>query len=342
MPSDFKRVRYLQPKFSDKIYRRVMRTMENSLAMEISDVAQFRLHVINHYYKYGIKQTLEAFKLRKSTFHDWKRAYEKSGKRIISLVPRQTRPLHVRKMETDWRLVAFIKAMRQEHGNIGKNMLKPFVDAYAKELDIPTISETTIAKIIKRRNFTFEKKVYPKKQANKFKKLRVRKSPKVTKPGFIQMDSIVVYINYEKHLFMSVIDIYTKFAQVTYVQNLSSATAREVFKRFQELNPTSIHTVQTDNGSEFLKSFHEYLEEQKIKHQFIYPRMPKINSFIERFNRTIQEEFILRNDEIYYDQKAFAKKLTDYLYWYNYKRPHASLKYVPPMTFIQTQRPKSA
>lgn len=319
-----------------------MKMLQDSLAVEVSDVAQFRYHVIQHYYKYGIRPTLEAFKIKKSTFHDWKRAYERSGRRVSSLVPHQTRPLHVRKMDTDWRLIAFIKEMRREHGNIGKSMLKPFIDAYAKELGIPSIGETTIGKVIKRRRLTFEKKVYVKKQQNKFKKLRVRKSPKVTTAGFIQMDSIVVYINYEKHLFMCAIDIYTKFAHVTYVDNLSSATARRVFQEFEDLTPTPIYTVQTDNGSEFLKSFHEYLEEKKLRHQFIYPRMPKINSFIERFNRTIQEEFILRNDEIYYDPEAFAKKLTDYLYWYNYKRPHASLRYMSPMSFIQTSSPKSA
>lgn len=319
-----------------------MKLMQDGLALEISDVAGFRIHVINHYYKYGLRPTLDAFKVKRSTFYDWKILYERSGRRIISLVPHQTRPLHVRRMETDWRIIAFIKEMRKEHGNIGKSMLKPFVDAYAKELNIKTLATSTIGKVIKRRHLTFEKKIYVKKQANKFKKLRTRKSPRVTTPGFIQMDSIVVYINYEKHLFMSVIDIYTKFALVVYVQNLSSATAREVFKQFQKVNPTPIHTVQTDNGSEFLKSFHAYLEEQRIKHQFIYPRMPKINGFIERFNRTIQEEFILRNDEIYYDQEAFAKKLTKYLYWYNYQRPHASLKYMSPMNFIQSKSPKSA
>ena len=342
MPSDFKRVRYLRPKYSQKSYHILMKMMQDGLALEISDVAQFRIHVINHYYKYGVRPTLDAFKVKKSTFYDWKKTYETNGKRIISLVPHKTRPLHMRKMETDWRIITFIKEMRKEHGNIGKSMIKPFVDAYAKELGVKTLAESTIGKVIKRRHLTFEKKVYPQKQKNKFHKLRVRKSPKVTTPGFIQMDSIVVYVNYEKHLFMSVIDIYTKYALVVYVKNLSSATAREVFKQFQNNNPTAIHTVQTDNGSEFLKSFHEYLEEQQIKHQFIYPRMPKINSFIERFNRTIQEEFILRNDEIYYDQIAFAKKLTNYLYWYNYQRPHASLKYVSPMTFIQTKIPKSA
>ena len=97
---------------------------------------------------------------------------------------------------------------------MGKAMLKPFVDAYAKELGTPTLAESTIGKVIRRRHLTFEKKVYPQKQANKLKKLRTRKSPKVAKPGFIQMDSVVVCINYEKHLFMCVIDIY---AHVVYV-----------------------------------------------------------------------------------------------------------------------------
>jgi len=248
-----------------------MKMIQDGLALEISDVAQFRIHVINHYYKYGLRSTLDAFKVKKSTFYDWKKTYETNGKKIISLVPHKTRPLHVRKMETDWRIITFIKEMRKEHGNIGKSMLKPFVDAYAKKLGIKTLAESTIGKVIKRRHLTFEKKVYPQKQKNKFKKLRTRKSPKVTTPGFIQMDSIVVYINYEKHLFMSIIDIYTKFAHVVCVDNLSSSTAKRVFQEFEELSPTKAHIVQTDNGSEFLKSFHEYLEEQNIKHQFIYP-----------------------------------------------------------------------
>jgi putative transposase len=98
--------------------------------------------------------------------------------------------------------------------------------------------------------------------------------------------------------------------------------------------------VQTDNGSEFLKYFHEYLIQTQIKHQFIYPRCPKINGVVERFNRTIQEEFITRNDEIYYDEKLFHDKLNQYLYWYNYQRPHASLQYLTPVAFMNTIIPK--
>lgn len=315
-----------------------MKTIDDAFAEEISDVAQFRKHVLTHYYKYGVHPTIEAFKIKRSTLYLWKRTYETHYKKTLSLVPRSTRPKRFRTMNTDWRLVDFIKQMRQSHGNIGKNMIKPFLDAYAKELGIPTLGLTTIGKIIKKKHFTFESKKEIRRQF-KFKKLRSRKSPKVKSPGFIEMDSIVVYINKEKHLFMSVIDIYTKYALVCYVSNLRSKTAVTVFREFQRKNPTVINTVQTDNGSEFLKVFHDYLEEQLIKHQFIYPKRPKINSFIERFNRTIQEEFILRNDEIYYDLDAFSIKLAEYLYWYNYQRPHSSLKYMSPMTFIQSKSP---
>lgn len=316
-----------------------MKTLQNTLCEEISDIAVFRAHVIHHYEKHGLKSTLDAFNVKQSTFYDWKKIYEKSGRRMICLVPRSTAPYHVRIMKTDWRLVEFIKEMRKEYGNIGKNIIKPFLDVYALKLKLKTISPTTIGKIIKRRKFTFEKRPLVKRK-NKFSKLRTRKSPKVIHPGFIQMDSVTVIINKERYLFMCVIDIFTKFAYVSLVNSISSEEARRVFIEFVKINPTSIHTVQTDNGSEFLNVFHEYLESISIKHQFIYPRHPKINGTIERFNRTIQEEFIMRNDEIYYDLDAFQLKLDKYLNWYNYQRPHGSLHYMSPMNFIQTQLPK--
>lgn len=213
MPADVHTLIYRRPKYSQRKYHWLMKTLQDSLAHEISDVASFRLHVINHYYRYGLKPTLEAFKVKKSTFYDWKKQYESSGKRMIHLVPKSTAPYHVRVMNTDWRLVEFIKQMRREYGNVGNHIIKPFLDAYATELDIPSVGLTTIGKIVKRRRFTFEKRVRIRTK-NKFRKFRTRKSPHVTKPGFIQMDSIVVYINDERHLFMSVIDIYTKYALV--------------------------------------------------------------------------------------------------------------------------------
>jgi len=321
-------------------YDWLMKTLSNSLKFDQSDPAKFRLHVLKHYYKYGWKPTVEAFGIGKSTLYDWKRSYEKSGKRLLSLVPKKTRPKRVRQMTTDWRLIQFIREFREQCGNIGERKIKIFLDEYANELGIDTIGCRTISKVIKRRNLYFDSPVKSKRKS-KFSRDRTKRSPKVKEPGYVEMDSVVVYVNNIRHNFMCCIDIYTKISFARKVKTLSSLQAALTFQEFQKHSLHPVHTVQTDNGSEFFKTFHKYIKEQGIKHQFIYPKSPKINGVVERFNRTIQEEFINRNDEIYYDLNAFEVKLQKYLAWYNNKRPHASLGYLSPMQFIQSNFPES-
>jgi transposase len=321
-------------------YDWLMKTLENSLNFDKSDPAKFRLHVLEHYYKYGWKQTTEAFKVGKSTLYDWKKRYEMADKALLSLVPKKTRPKRVRTMTTDWRLIQFIREFREQHGNIGRDKIKIFLDQYALEFGISTISPRTITKIIKRKHLFFDP---PKKsrKMHRFTRDRIKRSPKVTTPGYIEMDSVVVYVNNARHNFMCCIDIYTKFAHVRKVTSLSSIQALETIQEFQVQSPHPLYTVQTDNGSEFFNLFHQYLDEQGINHQFIYPKSPKINGVVERFNRTLQEEFINRCDEMYYDSEGFTGKLNKYLRWYNGDRPHMALNYQSPLQFIQTNFPES-
>lgn len=320
-------------------YDWLMKTLENSLRFGKSDPAKFRLHVLEHYYQHGWKSACSAFKVGKSTLYDWKKVYEGSGKSIVSLIPKKTKPKRVRSMRVDHRLVDFIAEFREQYGNIDRRKIKIFLDEYARELGIDSISDRTIGKIIRRKHLYFDK---PKKvkRKNKFSRGRTRKYPKVKKPGFVEIDSVIVYINYQRHNFICCLDIFTKFAHVRKVNSLSSKQAQITLKEFQDKYNLPIHTVQTDNGSEFLGRFHQYLEDEKIKHIFIYPRSPRLNGVVERFNRTIQEEFINRNDEIYFDLDAFQVKLTEYLNWYNNKRPHIALNYLSPSQFLQTNFPK--
>lgn len=339
MGSDYPHKRYLFDRRTHLAYLRLMKTLESSLSFAASDPAKFRLHVLEHYGKYGLRPTVEAFNVPKTTLYRWRYSLESSKGKLVSLVPKSTRPKTTRRMLTDYRLVEFIRQMRTDYGNVGANIIKPFLDEYARELGINSIARATIEKVIKRRHLTFEKRT-KKHRKTRFSKLRTRKSPKVRKPGFIEMDSITVYINDEKYMFMCVIDILTKYAVVKRVDSLSSHNAKEVFQEFQRQYQYKVRKVQTDNGSEFLANFHKYLDEQKIPHIFVYPKSPKINGVVERFNRTIQEEFINRSDEIYYDLDAFEVKLSNYLNWYNYKRPHYALKYLSPVQFINTKIPK--
>lgn len=51
-------------------YDWLMKTLENSLRFGKSDPAKCKLHVLEHYYKYGWKPTVEAFKIGKMTGKD--------------------------------------------------------------------------------------------------------------------------------------------------------------------------------------------------------------------------------------------------------------------------------
>lgn len=336
---DIPHLRYLFAKGDYFKYRRLMKTLMSSVKFEASDPAQFRLRVLEYHDRWGLHPTLDAFNVSKTSLYRWRQTYRDSGKKLVSLVPQSTRPKTVRRMTTDYRLIACIKALREDQGNLGSHLLKPFVDAFADSLGIPTISVKTIEKVIKRFNLTFETRGKQRKNLT-IKRVRSRYAPKASKPGFIQMDSILIFINHHRYHFMSIIDIYTKFAYVALVAHQRAVNAKVVMQQFQRLTPMPVHTVQTDNGSEFLAVFHEYLEEKKIKHVFIYPHSPRINGVVERFNRTIQEEFIDRSDELYFDLPAFEVKLQKYLSWYNTKRPHSALHYQAPLQFIN-QIPKS-
>lgn len=324
----------------NKQYDRVMKTLSNALAYEQSDPAQFRHHVLQYYYRYGWKPTVEAFKLGKSTLYEWKQRYEQSGKKLTALIPQKTKPNRVRVMNTDWRLVQFIREFRQQYGNIGREKIKIFLDQYASEIGIESISTRTISKVIQRRRLFFD---HPRriKRKNKFSRDRTKKAPKATAPGYVEVDCIVLFVGGSRHNFVCCIDIYTKFAHVKKVSTISSQQTKATLQEFEIRTQHKVHTVQTDNGSEFFKTFHAYLEDQEIKHQFIYPHSPKINGVVERFNRTFQEEFINRSDEIYFDRERFEVKLTNYLEWYNTKRPHASLEYQSPIQFMNNSFPES-
>ncbi|MFZ1075206.1 MAG: integrase core domain-containing protein, partial [Minisyncoccia bacterium] len=62
---------------------------------------------------------------------------------------------------------------------------------------------------------------------------------------------------------------------------------------------------------------------------------PKMNAHVERFNRTVSEDFIMLNRGLLRDDiHSFNLKLVDWLIWYNTKRPHQSLGMVSPLRYI--------
>ena len=305
-----------------------------------NDIAKKRMEMIAFYNQFGEAATKQAFGADRRVIGRWKKRLKDSGGKLSSLVPHSTRPHGVRTPMTHPAIIAYIKKEREEHPRIGKEKLKPDVDLYCERLGISTISTSTIGNIIKRHHFFFQKagRVYhnpnskwAKNEAKRKKRLRIKHSPKPTTYGHILSDTVERITDGVKDYFISAIDAKMKFALTLPYKRLTSRNMKDFYLRFKTVYPGRVMVWQSDNGGENLGEFDQQLETDGVPHLFIYPRCPKIDTFIERYNRTVQEEFIDFHEDIIHNQPVFAQKLADWNVYYNTKRRHHSLGLKSPL-----------
>lgn len=304
-----------------------------------SEIAQERQRILNYYDHYGGKATLDAFGVDRKLIYVWKRKLKLSGQKASSLVPLRTTPKTKRQMTVDSRIIKFIASQREQHYRLGKEKIKPLLDEYCLGLGINSIAESTIGKVIKRHSFFFSKTNYriyhnPKRRLKlKTARLRVKKAESI--PGRIQIDTIERITDGIKEYFYCAIDSKTKFALTLNYKTKTSRNTVDFWQRFQSVYPLTVTAIQTDNGAEFLGEFDDHLIKVGLPHWFTYPRCPRINGCVERYNRTIQEEFIDQNlDSLLVDKIDFNHKLSDYIIWYNSRRVHKSLNLKSPLQYL--------
>lgn len=97
--------------------------------------------------------------------------------------------------------------------------------------------------------------------------------------------------------------------------------------------PFRIHTIQTDNGAEFQSKFNWQVEDLGIKHVYIKPNSPHLNGKVERSHSTDKNEFYQLLT--YTDDIDLNKKLQEWENFYNYRRPHSSLKGKTPYEILK-------
>ena len=301
------------------------------------------MEIITFYDEFGEKATISAFGADRKVVSRWRKRLAENKGRLESLIPYSTKPKTVRRVSYTQKIIDFIKKYREDHPRTGKEKIKIGLDEYCASLGIKTVSESTVGNIIKRHKFFFQKsgRIYhnpnskwAKKQIQKKKRLRIKHSPKLDDFGHIQSDTVERITDGIKDYFISAIDAKMKFTLTLNYKRLNSRNNKDLYQRFRSVYPGKIKDWQSDNGSENLGEFDHTLEEDQIPHFFSYPRCPKINAFIERYNRTVQEEFIDNNLDIIHDKILFNQKLADYLIWYNSKRPHKSLGLKSPLQYF--------
>jgi len=89
-----------------------------------------------------------------------------------------------------------------------------------------------------------------------------------------------------------------------------------------------VEAVLTDNGKEFCERethpYELYLALNDIDHRRTQVGRPQTNGFVERFNRTLLDEFFRKafRTKFYDSLEALQSDLDAYLEYYNNERPH--------------------
>lgn len=326
-------------------YHRLMRSLDYLNHPQREEI-EWRVKVIKFFDRYGAEATREAFGVAPSTVYLWKKRLRESQGRLVALASRSRAPIRRRKRKVSPEIVKFIEDYRGEHPGVGKGTIKPALDDFCRQRGLRTVSESTVGRIISdlreqgklplRRGFSLQGRTgkLVERRARPYRVKLRRKGYRPRKPGdLVQMDAICLFDNGIKRYIISAIDLKTRFAFAWCYRRLTSLSAKDLLAKFLSLAPFAVRRVQTDNGSEFEHHFHRFLKEQNILHYFNYPRHPQSNAHIERFQRTLQEQYVNWSEYEPHDTKPFNHGLVHWLLWYNTQKPHHSLGRLPPLRY---------
>ncbi len=156
-----------------------------------------------------------------------------------------------------------------------------------------------------------------------------------------------IVANVKERLYLiAIVDDATRIAWVEIIPNLKALTTTfstlRILNYFDQVHQIKFKELLSDNGAEFggkkLKKpeehpFERMLMEVGIKHRYTRPYRPQTNGKIERFWKTIETELL--EDTVFDSLEELQKELSQYLYYYNYQRPHQGINGLNPVEFLK-------
>lgn len=177
--------------------------------------------------------------------------------------------------------------------------------------------------VIEEENLYFDKQSIKKqrakrKYAQKQQKKRITEFIHEDKVNYLwHVDTVVFTLSKGGYRYLlTAIDEVSKLAYARLYTTHSSKQAADFLKRLHYLTEGEIINLHHDNGSEFEKDFKQACTKLSLPQWYSRPRTPKDNAVLERFNRTIQEEFVdiidIGLSSIQFFRQLFSVYLNDF------------------------------
>lgn len=154
--------------------------------------------------------------------------------------------------------------------------------------------------------------------------------PKALKPGdLVEVDTIHLMRDARERIYIyTLIDTYSRWAYAHASNRLNARKSVEFIRIAKRRFPFTFNCLQSDHGSEFSQHFSERI---KILHRHSRVRKPNDNAHLERFNRTLQTEFL---NQFPREVETINKHLPKYLKYYNEERLHLGINLKTPKQYL--------
>ena len=183
------------------------------------------------------------------------------------------------------------------------------------------------------------------KKSRKFKKVRCNYS-EVSAPNELwQFDLKYIWIHGENRwcFFLGFIDVVSKKITGWYVGSTCKSgdlvfTLNQAIKN-EKITADHPLTIRSDNGPQMSSNrFYFYLKnlEKKLTHEFIPPRSPDRNAYIEAFNSILEKEVL--QVQYFKSFEEVYSSMIRFIEFYNNRRLHGSLGNRSPKMFIEGLR----
>lgn len=303
----------------------------------ISSQARQRLEWIIFYLTVGqrnARRTAAYFGVSAKTFHKWRSRFDPDY--LPSLEDHSRRPRKPRGWQVSLTEQYRIRRLRKRYPKYGKAKLKIlYQHAYSEP-----ISTWKIERVIRHYQLYSD----PDRAAKRAKQLSATPKPRIHQAQSLSelllwhTDTIQLGWYGQRRYIFTALEHRARLAFARIYPRGSSRQATDFLKRLLLLSEGFLPRIHSDNGGEFAGEFQKACQQLGIQHLFSRVRQPKDNARLERFNWTLQDEWLALSDVGLDEIDDGNTDLTDWLIHYNAYRPHQALAYLTPLAYASAHQ----
>lgn len=262
----------------------------------------------------GVREVARYFGYEPGTISKWCQKAPMPG--VFEIATASSRPNH-HPNETPYLLVKRALELRNQTGRCAEVIHQILLN----ESNIVSLS--TVKRILDRAGMTKKRSPWKRRHCS-------IKRPKAFREGdLVEVDTIHIMQNQRDKIYIyTLLDVFSRWAFALATEKINTHQSTNFVRQALQKSPFEFTCLQSDNGPEFSQNFTERIQ---IIHRHSRVRKPNDNAHLERFNRTIQEEFL---NKMPVDVRVINKELPKYLDYYNQERLHLGINLKTPIQII--------